>query len=254
EGALLHTPYGATEALPVASIAHPEILGETAARTAAGEGVCVGRPVEGVEVRVIRVEDGEIPRFTPDLEVPAGTTGEFVVRGPQVTRGYFGRPEADLLTKIGDPAGGFWHRMGDLGYRDASGRLWFCGRRSQRVRTEGGDLCADQCEGVFNAHPMVRRSAVVGVGEAGRQRPVAVIERARGGPHLREGEPEGPRDPVDDGRLAEEVLALGSSAPCTRGIRDVLLYRGILPVDTRHNAKIRREVLAAWAAKRLGRA
>ena len=234
-GALLHTPYGATEALPVASIAHPEILGETAARTAAGEGICVGRPVEGVEVRVMRVDDGEVLRWDPGLEVPAGSTGEFVLRGPQVTGGYFGRPYADLLTKTGDADGGFWHRMGDLGYRDGAGRLWYCGRKSQRVRTAAGDLCADQCEGVFNAHPAVRRTAVVGVGEEGRQRAVAVVER----------EPTAP----GGGNLEEELLRLGEGAPCTRGIREVLMFKGPLPVDTRHNAKIRREELARWAAR-----
>lgn len=238
-GALLHTPYGATEALPVASIAHPEILGETRARTAAGEGVCVGRPVEGVEVRVIAVDDGPLPAWSAGLEVPPGTTGEICVRGPQVTRGYFGRPDADALSKIGDPSGGFWHRMGDLGYLDGAGRLWFCGRKSQRLRTAEGDLPADRCEGVFNAHPAVRRTALVGVGEAGRQRAVLCVEREPGG--------EGGGDGED---LLAELRAMGARVPLTRGIGEFLLHPS-LPVDARHNAKIRREELAPWAASRV---
>src|SRR3546814_3143935 len=72
------------------------------------------------------------------------------------------------------------HRMGDLGYFDADGRLWFCGRKSQRVVTATGTLCTEQIEPVFNVHPEVRRTALVGVGERGAQRPVLCIELRAG--------------------------------------------------------------------------
>ncbi len=220
--ALLHTPYGATEALPVATIDHRAILGETAARAAAGAGICVGPPVEGVEVRCIRVEDGPIASWTPDLEVPRGTPGEVCVRGPQVTRGYFGRPDADLLGKIGE-----WHRMGDVGYLDESGRLWFCGRKSQRIRTAAGDLFPDRCEAVFNVHRLVRRSAL-----AGGPEPVLWIELAESGDLQ-----------LDEDALRAELAALGAGAECTRAVREFRFLEGPLPVDTRHNAKIQRERL-----------
>ena len=227
--ALLHTPYGATEALPVASIDHRTILGETRAKAAAGEGICVGRPVEGVEVRCIRVDDGPIFQWMPDLEVLRGAPGEIVVRGPQVTARYFARPDADALAKIAHPGGGVWHRMGDIGRFDEQGRLWFLGRKSQRVRTAEGDLYADQCEAVLGAG-MQARVAVVGVGEPGRAEPVAVLENAS---------------------MAEELVNSANRAPCTSGIRRFLVHGGPLPVDSRHNAKIQRERLAAWAAAKL---
>jgi acyl-CoA synthetase (AMP-forming)/AMP-acid ligase II len=225
EGGRIHTPYGATEALPVASIDHGTILGETRAMTAAGAGVCVGLPVAGVEVRVIRISDVAIPSWSGDLAVPAGETGEICVKGAQVSGGYFGRPDADALAKIPDPAGGFWHRMGDVGYLDGRGRL--CGRKSQRVRTPEGDLVPDQCEAVFNVHRLVRRSAL-----AGGREPVLWIEFAEAGDlHL------------DEDAVRAELAALGAGAPCTRGIREFRFVEGRLPVDTRHNAKIQRERL-----------
>jgi len=240
EGALLHTPYGATEALPVASIDHRTILGETRARSAEGAGICVGRPVAGVEVRCIRVDDGPIASWTPDLEVPRGTPGEFCVRGPQVTAGYFARPDADALTRIPDPAGGFWHRMGDVGYLDDSGRVWFCGRKSQRVRTAEGDLYPDQCEAVFNEEMIVDRTALVGVGDVGRQLPVLCFSA-----------PAFSHEPTGD-EFTTRLSGEGRKAACTRVIEDFLRFPTELPVDSRHNAKIQREALSRWAAKRLG--
>jgi acyl-CoA synthetase (AMP-forming)/AMP-acid ligase II len=239
EGGLLHTPYGATEALPVASIDHRAILGETRAKTAGGAGICVGKPVEGTEVRCIRVDDGPIPAWSAGLEVPRGTPGEICVRGPQVTAGYFARPDADALAKIADPAGGPWHRMGDVGYLDDAGRVWFCGRKSQRVRTAEGDLYADQCEAVFN-HLVgdVERTALVGVGPRGRQRPLLCVERAS----LSHESP--------DDELRSILWKRAAEVELTKGIQD-FLFRGPFPVDTRHNAKIQREKLAEWAAKLL---
>lgn len=240
EGALLHTPYGATEALPVASIDHRAILGETRARAAAGEGICVGLPVEGIEIRCIRVTDEPIFEWTADLEVPRGTPGEIAVRGPQVTRRYFARPDADALAKIAHPGGGFWHRMGDVGRLDGEGRVWFLGRKSQRVRTAEGDLYPDQCEAVFNdACGELGRTALVGLGEPGRQRPILCAEQFE------------VSHPVGEPDLRRALLAAGARVEATRRIRDVQLHRGGFPVDARHNAKIQRERLAAWAAKRV---
>ncbi len=93
-GAQIFTPYGATEALPVTSIGSAEILQETAARTDGGEGVCVGRPVENMRVRIIEITDLPIARWADDLVLPAGRIGEIVVQGSVVTREYFNRPEA----------------------------------------------------------------------------------------------------------------------------------------------------------------
>ena len=235
--ATIVTPYGATEALPVASIASDEVLGETRKRTDQGDGICVGRPVAPVQVSIIRIHDGPIETWDDALCVPPGEVGEIVVKGPPVTRAYYGRQHATELAKIRDAEGdGFSHRMGDLGYLDEQGRLWFCGRMTQRVEANSGTLFTVPCEAVFNAHPAVYRSALVGTLRGGETRPVLCVELEKGG--------------RSDEALTRELLALGAEHEHTREI-GTILYHGGFPVDIRHNAKIGREKLALWAARRL---
>ena len=236
----VYTPYGATEALPVTQIAGEEILAETAAGTDEGGGVCVGRPIGGAEVRVIRILEEPIARWYDGLEVPLGNIGEIIVKGPVVTREYLNRPRQTAEVKIrnGDA---FWHRMGDLGYLDAKGRLWFCGRKSHRVETDDGLMLPIPCETPFNAHPRVARSALVGIGTRGRQKPVLVVEPRQD---------QGPRSTGDEAALANELRALARRHEHTRAIQTVL-FHGPFPMDVRHNAKIQREKLAAWAEETL---
>lgn len=237
-GVEIFTPYGATEALPVCSIGSGEILGETRAITEAGGGVCIGRPVPGIRLEVIEISDGPIPVWDDSLRLPTGKIGELAVKGEQVTAGYYNRPAADRLAKIADPAdGGFFHRMGDLGGRDEEGRLWFCGRKAHRVETAEGPLFTIPCEAVFNTHPAVFRTALVGVGEPGRQQPVLCVELEKGAPGDRE-------------TIRRELLAIGAAHLHTQGI-ETILFHPAFPVDIRHNAKIFREKLARWAARRL---
>ena len=168
--------------------------------------------------------------------MPAGEVGEIAVRGPSVTREYYGRPRATELAKISDPAtGSIFHRMGDLGYLDDRGRVWFCGRKSQRVVTEHETLFTIPCEAVFNNHPLVARTALVGVGTP----PVICVE-------LKEG-----CRRSDWPRVESELRELAAGAAHTRGIGTFLRYPRPFPVDVRHNSKIFREKLAAWAAKRV---
>jgi acyl-CoA synthetase (AMP-forming)/AMP-acid ligase II len=170
--------------------------------------------------------------------MPMHQIGEIVVQGEQVTRRYYNRPDADQLSKIADPAGGgFFHRMGDLGGIDAEGRIWFCGRKSQRVVTPTETLFTIPCEAVFNTHPDVARTALVGVGEPGRQLPVLCVELDKG-------------TWVDRKKVCRELLAIGHAHIHTHGIT-AILFHPAFPVDIRHNAKIFREKLALWAARRL---
>ncbi len=234
----VYPTYGATEALPVASMGSSEVLGQTRAATDAGAGVCVGRPVDGIDVRIIRICDDPIPTWSDDLVVPDGTIGEIVVSGPIVTREYFGRPEATRLAKILDPERSLlYHRMGDVGYRDDQGRLWFCGRKSHRVILDDQTLFTIPCEAIFNTHPAVFRSALVGVNRGGERIPVICIEPVR---RLARGE----RD-----RVRSELLERAAGFTQTRRIRTILFHRAF-PVDIRHNSKIFREQLAVWAARR----
>ncbi|MBN2024137.1 MAG: AMP-binding protein [Pirellulales bacterium] len=237
----VHTPYGATEALPVASIAASEVLAETAARTEQGAGVCVGRRFPGIQWRVIRIVDGPVPSIDRAETLPSGEIGELIVHGPVVTRAYFNRPEANALAKIAADGADVWHRMGDAGYLDGEDRFWFCGRVAHRVLAAEGPMYTVPCEAIFNRHEAVFRSALVGAGPAGAQRPVIVVE-----PHAGRM----PRGAAGREALCRELLALGRASPLTERIETVLLHESF-PVDIRHNAKIFREKLAVWAAARL---
>jgi acyl-CoA synthetase (AMP-forming)/AMP-acid ligase II len=235
-----HTPYGATEALPVSSITAREVLRETAALTRAGKGTCVGRLFPGISLRIIRITDEVIPAWDDRLVLPRGEIGELVVKGPVVTREYFRRERDTALAKIKD-GDAWWHRMGDVGYLDEQGRVWYCGRKADRVQTAAGTLFTDPCEAIFNQHLDVFRSALVGIGPTGHQRPVIVIE-----PH-----PGTFPATADEGtRFSDELRRLGAAYPVTAGISAVLFHRAF-PVDVRHNVKISRDKLAIWASRQL---
>lgn len=254
-----HSPYGATEALPVASVSAGEILGDQSpsaapsAANAVGAGTLVGRPVPEVEIRIIPITEEPVDSLETVQPLPAGEIGEIVVCGPVVTREYADLPDATRLAKIVDPLQadrpaspdsppGVWHRMGDVGYLDTQGRLWFCGRKAERVETDEGPLFTEQVEPIFNAHPDVRRSALVGLGEPGRQRPAIIVEpRSRAvvaTPSLRR-------------KLVRELRSLGAMHRHTDQIRLAYLHPNF-PVDARHNAKIHRLTLARWAATHPG--
>jgi acyl-coenzyme A synthetase/AMP-(fatty) acid ligase len=125
--------------------------------------------------------------------------------------------------------------MGDLGKWDEQNRLWFCGRKNHRVLTHAETLFTIPCEALFNKHPDVRRSALVGIGSGSYHEPVIIIE------------------PEDKGRLNKdreifirELREIAATSPQTRVIKKILFHHDF-PVDVRHNAKIFREKLTIWA-------
>jgi len=296
-GAQLHSPYGATEALPVSSVSAEEVIGHkpeagcararcsasapearkpkpetllsavdqpagTAAATLRGRGTCVGRPVAEMTARVIAIGDGPIATLAEARELPRGEIGEIVVRGPVVTKVYDLLPEATARAKIYEtdmatvapaeageataPQSGFhlppsapedavvWHRMGDAGYLDAEGRLWFCGRLAERVETPHGALFPDCVEPIFNVHPSVRRTALIGFGPRGKQVAALAVE-CWPGKH--------PRGASEKQALGRELRELGAAHPHTDLVR-LFYFVDRFPVDVRHNAKIHRLHLA----------
>jgi len=241
EEARIFTPYGATEALPVCSIDSQTILTQTRHLTDQGQGVCVGHPVPGVALEIIAVSDDPIPQISPEHYLTVGHIGEIIVSGEQVTRSYFNREQSTQLAKIEDIANNrFFHRMGDLGYRDKEGRIWFCGRKTHRVITAGETLFTIPCEGVFNAHPEVFRTALVAVVVDGKQIPLICVELEPG---------------TGTDRHVPILADLGQIAvkfPHTAKIERFLIHPSF-PVDIRHNAKIFREKLAIWAQKQVYR-
>jgi len=230
--AAVFSPYGATEALPLSVIDGEGIAG-AAGRTEQGGGVCVGRPLAGVRIRIVAVVDG-IPDAGRIEPLPDGEVGEIIASGPMVTREYDRMAEATRRAKV-EWEGRVWHRMGDLGYQDAEGRLWFCGRVVERVVTaEGSVFHPECCEQVFNRHPNVYRTALVGLG-SGENRVPAIVVQPRKGAFPREG------SAID--RWVRELREIGSRTAGTAPIRHFFFKRDF-PVDVRHNAKIHRLALA----------
>lgn len=238
-GGRILTPYGATESLPVAVNSSDVILGETRAATDRGAGTCVGAPVPSIEVAIIEIEDGPVEDWSDAVKRPDGEVGEIVVKGPQVTHEYFATEKHNRLGKIRDGES-VRHRMGDLGYFDERGRLWFCGRMSQRVITANETLFTVPCESIFNTHADVYRSALVSAEVNGEIVPVICIETEPG------------IKPSDHERIRTELLELGSGFEHTKNIQTVLFHPSF-PVDIRHNVKIGRRELGHWATAQLGR-
>ena len=228
---LLHSPYGATEALPVSTIdsrQHADAL---------GTGAPVGRPLPGISVKIIAVSDEPIASFEAARELGPGEIGEIVIAGPVVTKEYDSLPEATAMAKIqggGSPAT-VWHRMGDCGCIDAQGLLWFCGRKAERVETKEGTMHTEPCERIFRLHPRAARCALIGLGPRGAQQPALVVEAKI-------------RSAAEAQALAGELRKLALQHPETASIGR-FFFRPRFPVDVRHNAKIHRLALARWAEK-----
>ncbi|NNH70101.1 AMP-binding protein [Nocardia uniformis] len=236
----IHAGYGSTEALPMSTIESRELFNGLVVRAQQGEGTCIGRPSAGVRARVVAITDEPIPTWADadersgDLYATNGI-GELVVSGPNVSTRYYWPQEANVAGKIHD-GDVIWHRTGDLAWLDAEGRIWFCGRKSQRIHTADGPVFTVQVEQVFNIVPGVARTALVGVGERGRQQPVLCVEADQGAD-------------VDSVSVAlrQRAAEFEVTAKVSR-----FLFHPKFPVDIRHNAKIGREQLAVWAERQLG--
>ena len=232
----VHTPYGATESLPVACISGREVLEETADQSATGAGTCVGWKFPEIDWRLIEITDEPLRSIDSTVEVQQGEIGELIVRGPVVTDQYVTQTNANLHHKIAD-GDTFWHRMGDVGYFDDRGRFWFCGRKSHRLLTESGTLFTVPCESIFNSHKKVYRCALVPAGKPGAQVPVVFVELL-------------PEQKTDNAaflkRIESELLELAGKHWQTNQIRFFSVVDS-LPVDIRHNSKIFREKLRSRA-------
>lgn len=226
-----YTPYGATEALPVSNISGDFILKHTAHLSENGKGTCIGNVVPGTQVKIINITDSVIETLDKAKVLPANTVGEIIVTGPTVTKEYLDLPEKTREAKIYDK-NTVWHRMGDLGFIDEQNQLWFVGRKAHRIETEEGMMFPIPCEAIFNQHPAVKRSALVGLGEAGKQTPAIIIER-RDGQYL---------SGKERSIFESELLSIGKKHQLTANITKIFLSRHF-PVDVRHNIKIDRTKL-----------
>ncbi|MCF6226316.1 MAG: AMP-binding protein [Xanthomonadales bacterium] len=239
DDAEIHTPYGATECLPVCSISGKQMTPEIQALSTSGNGICVGMPVAPNRVKIIAISEQAFSTLDQITEVAAGEPGEIIVSGPSCTDQYWKREQQTTLAKITDADGTIWHRMGDAGSLDNTGRLWYYGRVTQRLETTQEVLFADRCEAVFNPHPELLRSALVGLGERGKQAPVLCVEL------------KGKLNTAAKAQVSADLLKIAQANSMTQSIQKVLFHKGF-PVDIRHNSKINREQLAVWATGKIG--
>lgn len=239
--AIVHAPYGATEALPVTDILSNDSIYQDRDNINYDNGICVGSPLPGLEVRIISISDKPISSWSDNLCQPTDVIGEIVVKGPHITQEYKNNPQANSLSKIHDEAGERqWHRMGDLGRLDRNGLLWFYGRKNHRVETDQGSLYTIPVEAIFNQHPMVKLSALVGIGTSSGefQKPVIVVQ------------PQESISRKEFSKLLVDLNLLADGNAMTKGLKHFIRHNNF-PVDPRHNAKIFREKLAKWAERKI---
>ena len=187
--------YGLTETAPIVTLNHPF-------KTSRGS---VGTPIEGVEIRI-------------------AADGEILVRGENVTSGYYARAERAL-----DAEG--WLHTGDIGERDDQGRLFIKGRKKEMIVTpEGLNVFPQDVERVLDVLPGVRESAVVGVADGGEERVHAVLV------------PEPGADPDDAIRAANRVLA------DHQRIRTSSIWPGAELPRTEGTRKLKRNAVREWVA------
>ena len=240
------TSYGATESLPLTKISSTDLL-KTSNITDNGGGICVGAPVNGVELSIIEISDEVIKTWHDSLSLPINTIGEIVVKGDMVSQQYYHRDGATAQAKIfnvdssNTNSNVVRHRMGDLGYLDESGMLWMCGRKAHRVTTNKKVLFSIPCERIFNTHKLVERTALVGVTINGKRLPLLCVELTS----------EAKKDKNFDESVLFSALRISALAhKQTSAISHFLIHEDF-PVDIRHNAKIFREKLAVWAQQEL---
>lgn len=233
-----YTPYGATECLPVTSISGDEVIEKTLLASREGKGTCVGLPAPDTEVKVIEQTPKVINSISECRELGPGEIGEIIVSGHQVTPRYYQLDKHTSLAKIpDDDTGQLWHRMGDLGYLDEEGKLWFCGRKAHQIQDTTNPYYSVPCEAIFNQHPEVKRAALISLScDGDKVRPALVIERtdrkARLGYKKKR-------------VFKDELLSLAQSHNHTKAIDTFFLHKSF-PVDPRHNIKIDRGALGKY--------
>ncbi len=233
------TPYGATEALPVTYISATDLVSTQWEQALSGEqGTPVGSLIPGIELRIVKSTEGALSSIEQAETLPVGEIGEILVRGAIVSPEYLHRIDANKVGKVREGAS-FWHRMGDVGYVDGRGNLYYCGRKSHSVYTPEKAFHSVPIEDIFNELPQVRRSALVAV--RGGKEPAIVVE-----PY--------PQFFPEPGKQTEEFISklqeCARSHSLSQGITKFFFHRSF-PVDARHNAKIYRDQLGEWAERLL---
>ncbi len=237
--------YGSSEAEPLATLRGGPAFRRARRVLREGGGLCVGRPPAGLGLEIIAVPARSGPIHADEaglraMQLPPGEVGELLVRGSHVSAGYYRNPSADEAIKIRTGPDRTWHRLGDLGYVDAAGRIFLVGRVNDAVRLGGAAAVHPLAvEPVVDALPFVARSGIAGIDGDGGPGLVIAYEPRSGG--RRRGE---------RARREQRVRAA-----CGRvGVHpDRVLELARIPVDARHNGKVDHARLAVLCRRRLSR-
>ncbi|MFI6505870.1 AMP-binding protein [Nonomuraea typhae] len=222
--------YASTEAPPPLAVLDARALVEaTDACVRQGRGIPVGHPMPDTRVAIINPAT-PAPSVTDDDLLPPGRPGEVIVSGPRVTTDYLNRPDLTRAAKLHHPNGTLWHRMGDIGYLDHTGMLWFLCRKKHLIDTPDGWIFPDQQEHVYAYRTGAYQCVLT------RPNPSSGFYLV-----LPDGAPAASQHQIS--LIAEEM---GFPRP------RLLRHPGPFPVDSRHHSKIDRAAVAAWVLTETG--
>ncbi|MDT9697047.1 4-coumarate--CoA ligase family protein [Streptomyces sp. P17] len=163
--------YGMTELSPGTHVVPLDAMREAPPGT-------VGRLIAGTEMRIVSLDD-------PDKDLGVGESGEILIRGPQVMKGYLGRPDATAA--MIDPDG--WLHTGDVGHVDEGGWLFVVDRVKELIKYKGFQVAPAELEALLLTHPGIADAAVIGVyDDNGNEVPRAYVVRQPSATGLSEGE------------------------------------------------------------------
>lgn len=219
--------YGASEATPMCYLEEQE-LSATDNETGAGGGICVGYPMGDLQVRVIPLTNQIISRWEDTPLLNTDQIGELVVSGSVVSRRYHGLDSKTREAKIPDNDN-VWHRLGDTGRVDPTGKLWLYGRMSHVCDYQGTPYYSLAEESLFQRLEHIGRCALISVSIAGERVLALVLEKHQKMP------------------ANIEAIVSAYASEQQRPIQRVFVYPQGFPVDARHNAKIDRAALTTWA-------
>lgn len=238
KGGQVASNYGATEALPSTELEATEAISDTFKLTKNGKGLCVGRALLDVEIRIIPISKEPIPDISNTIFLSNNEIGEIIVRGQHISTSYFQDPESDYRNKIFDK-NGIWHRLGDVGYLDTKNRLWVCGRTNQSVESDHSYIFPLIVEPIFDEHPLVLKSGLVSLKKNKQTIPVICVELIDKNKHQTK-------------ETCKSILELGQKNEASRLVKNIIIVNK-LPTDPRHNSKIERTKLARYVNKNTSR-
>lgn len=225
----LNSVYGSTEAEPIAHINSRDLAGKDIEKSLAGGGLLAGKPIDEIALAIIdpkhldRIATGGINGVTEKL--PVNTPGEIVVSGNHVIQSYLngqGNAQTKVFLNIENDVK-LWHRTGDAGYLDENGRLWLLGRSASKISDDWGDVYPFQVEVAASEIQCLKRATCL---NADGKR-ILVVEK---------------REPLQIGFAVSFLRAMHAAFNWLHF--DEIRVVSEIPVDARHNSKIRYQALS----------